>query len=122
MPEPVESPRRRGGQPGNSNARSTGFYSRALTNARALDLFRAAREQESTDAIQDDIAMLRLQILQLVTSADGVDTKGLAALSRSLAAFYSVAQKLSPADASTLGVGVEAVLAEVRALAGVRAD
>ena len=55
--------RRRGGQPGNQNARKHGFYSKALGEAQRLE-FRQATRVKGLDA---EIALLRVKIKALLS-------------------------------------------------------
>ncbi|MFH1032766.1 MAG: hypothetical protein V1767_09420 [Chloroflexota bacterium] len=55
MQENIRSP---GGQPGNQNARTHGFYSKRLTQEQ-LESFQSAKDLKSLD---DEIAILRLKI------------------------------------------------------------
>ena len=54
--------RRRGGQPGNQNARKHGFYSRVLDEAERLDFELAS----GVEGIDDEIALLRVKIKSLL--------------------------------------------------------
>ena len=54
--------RPRGGQPGNKNARTHGFYSRVLDEAEQRDLLDAAE----IEGIDDEIALLRVKIAALI--------------------------------------------------------
>ena len=55
--------RKRGGQPGNQNARKHGFYSKALGEAQRLE-FRQAARVKGLDA---EIALLRVKIKALLS-------------------------------------------------------
>jgi len=57
----------RGGQPGNQNARTHGFYSKALTKAERLEMEDAAR----IFGIDDEIALLRVKLRELVENYPG---------------------------------------------------
>jgi len=59
---PTEAKRRKGGQPGNQNARKHGFYSRVLDEAERLDFELAA----GVEGIDDEIALLRVKIKSLL--------------------------------------------------------
>ncbi len=54
--------RKRGAQPGNTNALKHGFYSKALKEAEKIEL-EAARD---LDGLDDEIALLRVKIKSLV--------------------------------------------------------
>ncbi len=59
---PAEAKRRRGGQPGNQNARKHGFYSKVLDEAERLDFELAS----GVEGIDDEIALLRVKIKSLL--------------------------------------------------------
>jgi len=103
-------PRRRGAQPGNTNALKHGLYSRTLS-PQAQDLFDTARRLSPTD-LTEEIAALRAK---------------LAALSpHQLAAFYSGASllarlitqqhRMSPAQAQNLSEAIAGTLRELGAV------
>jgi len=54
--------RKRGGQPGNRNARKHGFYSKVLNEAEQLDFELAA----GVNGIDDEIALLRVKIKSIL--------------------------------------------------------
>ena len=54
--------RKRGGQPGNRNARKHGFYSKVLNEAEQLDFDLAA----GVNGIDDEIALLRVKIKSIL--------------------------------------------------------
>lgn len=61
--------RKRGGQPGNTNALRHGFYSRRFRNQEIADL-----EAMAAQGLQDEIDMLRVAARRVMELADGVDT------------------------------------------------
>ena len=56
--------RKRGGQPGNQNARKHGFYSRVLTAAQQEDIPAAA----AVDGLDYEIAVLRVKVRSILAS------------------------------------------------------
>jgi hypothetical protein len=101
-------PRRRGGQPGNTNALRHGFYARASLTLHTRELLGHASEA----TLQDDIDMLRVEIARLIERGD-YDPQHLAALSRALTAAVTAEAKLSKPQADALGSAVENVLRDV---------
>ena len=63
-PQPSSKPRRRGGQPGNTNALKHGFYSRRFSPTDLKDL-----EDCDSPGLQDEITLLRIFIRRLVDIA-----------------------------------------------------
>ena len=57
---------KRGAPKGNQNALKHGFYSRALNKSEQLDLTRAA----GIDGVTEEIALMRVQIKQAVSTGD----------------------------------------------------
>lgn len=107
-----QHPRRRGGQPGNTNALKHGFYARAQVTRHTVDLLELARQHGSID---DDTDLLRTAIARLVEQGD-YDGKELAALARALFTAESLRLKLSPEEHAQ-GIGaLEDVLKDVRQL------
>jgi hypothetical protein len=75
-PVPGPSPHRRGGQPGNQNARKHGFYARKLTGAEKYALRRAA----DIDGLDQEIALMRVKIQSSInSSSDNLRTITMAA-------------------------------------------
>ena len=60
-------PRKRGGQPGNQNARKHGFYSHTLSPSEVCELI-AVTNQESVDR---ETAVLRIKMKSVLRSAPG---------------------------------------------------
>jgi hypothetical protein len=60
-PEKPEKPRRRGGQPGNRNAVTHGFYSRPLSDERET----AMSQADEIQGLDEEIALLRYKIRRL---------------------------------------------------------
>jgi hypothetical protein len=63
--------RKRGGQPGNSNALKHGFYSQLFKAAETRDL-----EGYTQEGLQDEVAMLRVMIRRVVKLASNPETDG----------------------------------------------
>ncbi len=61
------SPRKRGGQPGNSNALKHGYYSKSFKKAEAADLEEMGQEAD----LSSEIAMMRVIIRRVFEAADG---------------------------------------------------
>ncbi len=61
VPETVPLPRRRGGQPGNRNARKHGFYASALSPEQQESLEDAAALKD----LQSEIALMRVKLSDL---------------------------------------------------------
>jgi hypothetical protein len=58
----TEELRKRGGQPGNQNARTHGFYSCVLDESQQMDFARATE----FDGLDDEIALLRVKLKSIV--------------------------------------------------------
>ena len=108
----TDEKRRRGGQPGNQNARTHGFYARAKLSAERLRLLTEAREHGS---VADDIALMRTEIARLIADSGGDYDRGeLAALARALISAESLHYKLTGgADRDRLLAALDSVLADV---------
>lgn len=112
---PNPTPRARGGQPGNTNAVTHGFYSRAKLSADRLRLLAEAREHGS---IADDIALMRTEIARLIRDSGGdYDRRQLAALAKAVAQGEALALKLSTGDDNQQAIldAVDDVLLDVTA-------
>ena len=108
--------RKKGGQPGNQNARKYGFYSLNLTRSQKMQMEEAALVPE----LDDEIALLRVKLLELAEQhPDRLDLhiKAATAIARLVEARYQInsKQKRSLKDAITkvltevavpLGIGV----------------
>ncbi|MBI4188762.1 MAG: hypothetical protein HY529_06115 [Chloroflexi bacterium] len=114
QPEEVNNKRHRGGQLGNQNARTHGFYSKVLTSAERRSL-ETAGEVEGLD---DEIALLRVKIESLVKhDPDNVEliTRAINSLTRMVIARYSLGQQ----DKGGLKQAILAVLKDIVLPAGV---
>lgn len=109
------TPRRRGGQPGNTNALRHGFYARAQLSVRRRQLHGFAHEA----TLQDDVDMLRVEIARLIEAGD-YDPHALAALSRALTAAVTAEAKLTKPQADKLTEAVDNVLRDVLEAGGAR--
>ncbi len=79
--------RKRGGQPGNQNARTHGFYSRALTPAQQEEF----KDAVGLSGVDQEIAMLRVQLFAIIANTpDNTDVllKAVTALTRLLKVKY----------------------------------
>lgn len=95
MPEPEGGVRRRrGAQPGNSNARKHGFYAAARLTAQQAELLARARAGASLD---DDIDLLRVEMARLVTSGD-YDPRAVAALATAVTRAELARHRITGAD------------------------
>ena len=59
-------PRKRGGQPGNRNARTHGFYSAALTPEEQQSL----RKAIDLKGLHPEIALLRVKLMEIIASGN----------------------------------------------------
>lgn len=99
--------RRRGAQPGNTNALSHGLYARHLSPQQRQDLV-DARELEPAD-LDQEIALLRARLAALLEDApDRFDLllQGM----RTLAHLVAVRHRLSPASAEQLAGAIANVI------------
>jgi hypothetical protein len=69
MPDNRAPSRKRGGQPGNTNALKHGFYSRFFRRGEVTDL-----EAYEIDGLNDEIAMLRVWTRRIMAIGDGVES------------------------------------------------
>lgn len=108
-----EAPRRRrGAQPGNTNARTSGFFARAKLTAHSRELFGLVGE----GSLEDDIDLLRVEMARLVESGD-YDPRALAALARALSAHALAAARLTRRDdRDHMNDALNLVLADVLAM------
>jgi hypothetical protein len=108
-PAPAE-PRKRGGQAGNTNALTHGFYRKAKLTAHALSLIALAREHGN---IADDIDLLRVEIARLIESGD-YDPRALAALAKVLITAELARHRITGGDDKRdMMSALDAVLADV---------
>lgn len=108
-------PRNRGGQPGNQNARKHGFYSKVLTEAAAQDF----HEAEECDGLDEEIALLRLRIRDLVAmQPDNIELQMQAI--NALAKLLKVRYQLSAEQKSTLKEAILKVLTDVALPLGIK--
>jgi hypothetical protein len=102
------SRRRKGGQPGNQNARKHGFYSRVLSKAEQLEV----AEAEGIEGLDEEIAVLRFKLRELLEKhPDRIDLqmKAVNALSRLMQTKY----KITPQEKKNLKEAITSVLKEV---------
>jgi hypothetical protein len=90
-----DTPRLRGGQPGNQNARKHGYYSNALIGEDKVDLYQAW----CVVGLDDEIALLRARLKAVVrTSPENI--RLISQLASTLARLMRTNQKLGYQDAS----------------------
>ena len=88
---PTSTRRSRGGQPGNTNAVKSGFYSRQVSPSNESHY----REALNVEGLHEEIALLRVLIAhQIEEGADtGEISKGMEILVRAVSAQYRMSQK-----------------------------
>jgi hypothetical protein len=100
--------RRRGGQPGNQNARKHGFYSRVLSKAEQLEV----AEAEGIEGLDGEIAVLRFKLRKLLEKhPDRIDLQMQAA--GTLAMLIHTRYKITPEEKKNLKEAITTVLKEV---------
>jgi hypothetical protein len=97
--------RKRGGQPGNQNARIHGFYSSFLTVDEIAQFCKIA----NTERVSMDIALLRIKIQCFVRNAPG-NRRVLNEVIRLMARRFTAEYHLSRAERSQMKATVAAVL------------
>ena len=107
MPRPKRRP---GGQPGNLNAVTHGFYAKGMTEAQALELDEAQRLP--ADDLSAEMARLRLHLRDLIgTSPDKAELVYLGL--RTLAGLARTQYRLKGTDADRLVDAMRAVLESI---------
>jgi hypothetical protein len=100
--------RRRGGQPGNQNARKHGFYSRVLSKAEQLEV----AEAEGIEGLDGEIAVLRFKLRELLEKhPDRIDLQMQAA--GTLARLIHTRYQITPEEKKNLKEAITTVLKEV---------
>jgi len=102
-------PRRRGAQPGNTNALKHGLYSRTLSPY-AADLFDTARRLSPTD-LTEEIAALRAKLAALSPHQLAAFYSGTSLLARLVAQQH----RMSPAQAQNLADAIASTVKELGA-------
>jgi len=100
--------RRKGGQPGNQNARKHGFYSRVLSEAEQLEV----AEAEGIEGLDGEIAVLRVKLRELLEKhPDRIDLQmqTVSTLARLMRTKY----KITPEQKNDLKEAITTVLKEV---------
>lgn len=116
-PTADDAPRKRGGQPGNTNALRHGFYSRALLSRHTRELLEGAQALRGELSVSDEIDVLRVAIARLLESGDLMPFE-LAALANALVKAELARAKLSGTPAANSAMAaLDTVLADVRAAA-----
>jgi len=108
-PDPGQPPRRRGGQPANTNALKHGLYSRTLT-PEAVEALQVARTLPVTD-LSEEIAALRARLAVLSPHQLANWFTGLSLLARLTAQQH----RMSPAQAQQLADSIAAVVRDLGA-------
>ena len=107
MPRPKRRP---GGQPGNRNAVTHGFYAKGMTDAQALELDEAQRLP--TDDLSGEMGRLRLHLRDLIgNSPDRAELVYLGL--RTLASLARTQYRLKGSDADRLVDAMRAVLSSI---------
>ncbi len=113
MPKPDDQPRRRGGQPGNSNALKHGAYARAHLTPHTVELLDAVTADRGR--LIDVVDILRVEMVRLVEEGD-YKRMDLAALAQALIKASLADMKMSGGSAEDEAMhALDAVLADVRA-------
>lgn len=99
---------KRGGQPGNQNARKHGFYSRVLDEAERLDFELAT----GVEGIDDEIALLRVKIKSLLEH-DPENIKLIMQATNTLAGLVKTSYKMSKEQRKGLKEAIGNVLRDV---------
>ena len=82
-------PRKRGGQSGNRNARTHGFYSEALTPEERLALQKA----EDIRGLQPEIALLRVKLMEII--AHSTDPELMNQVARTLTRMIDIQDRIT---------------------------
>jgi hypothetical protein len=99
--------KRKGGQPGNQNARKHGFYSKVL----ALEEKRELKYAEGLDGLDQEIAIIRIKFRSLLAQ-DGQNVRLINQTAETLAKLYHIRYSLSKNDSTKLKEAVNSVLEE----------
>jgi hypothetical protein len=89
--------RKRGGQPGNQNARKRGFYSRRLTPDQLSEL----AEIVNTERLDPEIATLRVKLVSILQD-DPPDYRALREVVKRLTDWYTAEHRLNKTDSRYL--------------------
>jgi len=108
--------RAKGGQPGNQNARTHGFYSKVLDDAEQLDLEVA----EGVQGIDDEIALLRVKIMQLLAN-DPYNLRLIMDATSTIARLVRVRYNLNKGQGKGVKDAITKVLTELAIPAGIGA-
>lgn len=101
--------------PGNQNARRHSFYSEALTEAEQLELAEAA----SIEGLDDEIAVLRLKLRQLLENhPERIDLQ--LKLANTLARLVRTRYNITPEQKNTLKEAIATVLKDVAVPLGIK--
>ena len=99
--------RKRGGQIGNQNARTHGFYSKALTR----DEKRELKSAGGVDGLDQEMALLRIKLRSLI-SQEGQNLRLINQTAATLAKLYTVTHSLGNTDTAKLKEAFHSVIEE----------
>lgn len=108
--------KKRGAPRGNQNARKHGFYSQVLDEAEKLQL----DEARSVEGIDEEIAILRVKLLQLIDEhPDRIDMQVIAA--NTIARLIRTKFNISAGQKKSLKEAITRVLTEIAVPLGIKA-
>ncbi len=108
--------KKRGAPRGNQNARKHGFYSQVLDEAEKLQL----DEARSVEGIDEEIAILRVKLLQLIDEhPDRIDMQVIAA--NTIARLIRTRFNISAGQKKSLKEAITRVLTEIAVPLGIKA-
>jgi hypothetical protein len=99
--------RKRGGQIGNQNARTHGFYSKMLAQDEKRELNRAG----GVDGLDQEIAILRIKLRSLI-GQDGNNLRLINQTAATLGKLYTITNSLGNTDSAKLKEAFHSVIAE----------
>ncbi len=105
---PTKVKRKRGGQPGNHNARKHGFYAKVLDEAEQVDFELAS----GVEGIDDEIALLRVKIKSLLEH-DPENIKLIMQATNTLAGLVKTSYKMSREQRKGLKEAIGNVLRDI---------
>lgn len=114
MPPAISNKRKKGGQPGNQNARTHGFYSKFLEPGEGRNVEKAAK----LDGVDQEIALLRQKIKSLLAKDPHNDSAIMQAFS-ALNSLVRTKLSLESHQRLKLDKAVEYILRDTAALVGI---
>ena len=108
--------RKKGAQKGNQNARKHGFYARVLDEADKLDFQLAA----GVDGIDDEIALLRVEIKKAIAGGDPQTLKMLVNATNALERLVRTRYKITREERKGLKEAIGNVLKDVAVPLGIK--